>query len=84
MLFRSRRFLDILITHSPPFGIHDGGDLAHTGFKSFVEFVKNFKPRYLLHGHSHIYRRGEVSRTALGAAEIVNVYPYRVIEWGTG
>ena len=77
---RHGRFLDILITHSPPFGIHDGGDLAHTGFKSFLTFIKNFKPRYLLHGHSHVYRRTEVTRTTLGATEIINVYPYRVIE----
>ena len=77
------RFLDILITHSPPFGIHDGGDLAHRGFKSFINFVKNFRPRYLLHGHSHVYRRTEVTRTQLGETEILNVYPYRVIEWET-
>lgn len=75
------RFLDILVTHSPPFGVHDGGDLAHRGFKAFISFVRNFKPRYLLHGHSHVYRRTDVTRTRLGETEILNVYPYRVIEW---
>jgi Icc-related predicted phosphoesterase len=78
---RYGRFLDILITHSPPFGIHDGGDLAHRGFKSFITFIKNFKPRFLLHGHSHVYRNTEITRTQLGSTEIINVYPYRVIEF---
>jgi 8-oxo-dGTP pyrophosphatase MutT (NUDIX family)/predicted phosphodiesterase len=78
---RHGRFLDLLITHSPPFGIHDGGDLAHTGFQSFINFVNAFKPRYLLHGHSHVYRSNEITRTRLGSTEIINVYPYRVIEW---
>ena len=32
---RYGRWLDILITHSPPFGIHDKEDRAHTGFRSF-------------------------------------------------
>ncbi len=77
---RYGRFLDILITHSPPFGVHDGGDPAHTGFKSFLAFVKNFRPRYLLHGHSHVYRPGEITRTRLAATEIINVYPYRTID----
>ena len=27
------RYLDILITHSPPFGIHDGEDLCHQGLR---------------------------------------------------
>lgn len=75
------RFLDILVTHSPPFGIHDGGDLAHTGFKSFLFFIKNFKPRFLLHGHSHIYNNTVITRTQLETTEILNVYPYRLIEY---
>ncbi|MBM4424243.1 MAG: metallophosphoesterase [Chloroflexi bacterium] len=78
---RYGRALDILITHSPPLGIHDGADVAHRGFKSFNSLIRNFKPRYLLHGHSHIYRHTDVTRTQMGATEILNVYPYRVIEW---
>ncbi len=81
---RHGRALDILVTHSPPRGIHDADDLAHTGFDAFVEMVKIFRPRYLLHGHSHVYRNTDVTRTQLGRTEILNVYPYRVIEWESG
>ncbi len=78
---RYGRALDILITHSPPFGIHDGGDLAHRGFKSFNRFIKDFKPRFLLHGHSHVYRNTEITQTQLESTQIINVYPYRLIEF---
>src|SRR5574341_1741505 len=78
---RQGRFLDILVTHSPPFGIHDGGDPAHTGFKSFITFMHNFKPHYLLHGHSHVYRSNEITRTTSESTEVINVYPYRVLDW---
>ncbi|MEK7324799.1 MAG: metallophosphoesterase [Chloroflexota bacterium] len=81
---RYGRYLDILIAHSPPYGIHDGGDTAHIGFKVFLDFIKVFQPRFLLHGHSHVYRPTDVTRTQLGRTEILNVYPYRVVEWETG
>lgn len=77
---RYGRFLDVFITHSPPLGIHDGGDVAHIGFKSFLSFIKNFKPRFLLHGHSHVYNNTVTTRTIFESTEILNVYPYRLIE----
>lgn len=77
---RYGRFLDILITHAPPLGVHDGTDPAHVGFTAFNHFIARFRPRYLLHGHSHVYRRDVVTRTQVGSTSIVNVCPYRVIE----
>jgi Icc-related predicted phosphoesterase len=78
-MFRGR-YLDILITHSPPFGIHDGRDLPHQGFKVFRGFMSHFRPRYLLHGHKHVYGP-EPTRTHYENTEVINVYPARVIEW---
>lgn len=77
---RHGRYLDILVTHAPPFGIHDRGDLAHTGFKAFLPFLRTFKPRFLLHGHSHVYNNTVVTRTVFEQTVILNVYPYRLIE----
>lgn len=74
------RYLDILIAHSPPFGIHDGEDWPHRGFKTFLRLMARFRPRYLLHGHKHIYGT-EPWRTRYLDTEIINVYPFRVIEW---
>jgi calcineurin-like phosphoesterase family protein len=80
---RYGRYLDILITHSPPFGIQDGPDRAHRGFKAFLPFMARFRPRLLLHGHQHLYGREE-QRAQFLDTEIINVYPYQVIEWQNG
>jgi Icc-related predicted phosphoesterase len=77
---RLGRALDVLITHSPPFGIHDRPDLPHTGFKVFLSFLRLFKPRYHLHGHVHIYRQDEITQTQFEETTIINVYPYRLLE----
>ena len=74
------RYLDILVTHSPPRGIHDREDPAHIGFDTFRSFMLRFKPRLLLHGHAHVYRRDEQTETKFGETTVINVYPYRVIE----
>jgi len=80
---RRGRFLDILITHSAPRNIHDSDDAAHVGFEAFNSFIQWFKPRFLLHGHSHVYQRNAITRTMVGETEVLNVYPYRLIEWDT-
>lgn len=74
------RALDILVTHAPPFGIHDGTDIPHIGFRAFHFLLRHFPPRYLLHGHQHVYTRLETTRTRLGVTEIINVYPFRVLD----
>ena len=73
--------LDILIAHSPPRGIHDDDDQAHTGFSAFRDFIQTFKPRYFLHGHTMVYMSNIVSPiTQVGTTTVINVYPYRIIE----
>ncbi len=74
------RFLDVLVTHSPPLGIHDGTDPAHVGFQSFNRFIRRYRPRFLLHGHSHVWRRDTVTSTQIGSTIVLNVCPYRVID----
>lgn len=76
---RLGRALDVLVTHSPPFGIHDRRDLPHTGFKVFLSFLRLFRPRYHLHGHVHVYRQDEVVRTRYEETEVINVYPYKLL-----
>ena len=76
-----RRYLDILITHSPPFGIHDDNSVAHTGLKAINWLIQLAKPRYHLHGHTHFYRRNLTkSETMYRETKIINVHPYRVLD----
>ncbi len=76
---RYGRYLDLLVTHAPPHGIHDGEDLPHRGFEAFRWLMDRFRPRYLLHGHKHVYRP-QATRTRYGETLVVNVYPFAVIE----
>jgi Icc-related predicted phosphoesterase len=74
------RWLDVLITHSPPLGIHDGKDAAHVGFRAFLTLMDVFRPRYLLHGHQHRNYGPGPYETMYGRTQVINVHPYRIIE----
>jgi Icc-related predicted phosphoesterase len=76
---RYGRYLDILITHAPPFGIHDGEDYCHRGFKALLWFMDRFRPRYLIHGHKHVYRP-ETCQTRYGDTQVINAYPSCVLD----
>jgi len=78
------RYLDVLVTHAPPLGIHDGSDLPHTGFRVFRAFMRLFKPRYLIHGHMHLYRLDTTFRTRYRQTDVINAYPVRIVEWEEG
>jgi len=75
------RALDILITHSPPFGIHDEESQAHQGLKAINWLIRMAKPRYHFHGHTHFQRRNlSPSETMSGQTKIMNIFPYKVVE----
>jgi Icc-related predicted phosphoesterase len=75
------RFLDILITHSPPFGIHDEDTQAHQGLKAINWLLRVAQPRYHFHGHTHFQRRNlSPSETVHDLTRIINVFPYKLIE----
>jgi Icc-related predicted phosphoesterase len=78
-ILRGRR-VDLLVTHSPPLGIHDASDLAHTGFESFHTLLQFARPRWMLHGHSHVHRNIEATVTERFETKIINVYPYRMLD----
>jgi len=78
---RVGRGADILVTHSPPKGIHDDVDPAHTGLQAINTLIALFKPRFLLHGHTHNYRGNLLDpRTQVGQTLVINVFPYKLIE----
>lgn len=76
---RFGRYLDVLVTHAPPRGIHDRPDRCHRGFAAVRTFLRLFQPRYHLHGHTHVYDRQTATRTQFGATLVVNVYGHREI-----
>jgi uncharacterized protein len=75
------RALDILITHSPPFGIHDEEAHSHQGLKAINWLIRIAKPRYHFHGHTHFQRRNlSPFETISGPTKIVNIFPYKILE----
>ena len=46
--------VDVMLAHSPPFGINDEKDsTSHQGLIGLKEYVENKKPKYFLHGHTY-------------------------------
>ncbi len=77
------RFTDILLTHAPPFGFNDEDDPCHRGFKAFLWFCRVFKPRYLIHGHIHLYDINARRESVYKTTRIVNAYNYIFLEVNT-
>ncbi len=73
------RWIDLLITHAPPQGIHDASDLPHQGFAVFHTVLRAFRPSMMLHGHSQVIRNLDETRSQLYSCEIVNVFPYQIL-----
>jgi Icc-related predicted phosphoesterase len=74
------RYVDILLTHACPLGIHDKKDAYYRGFKSFLVFMKIFKPKYLVHGHIHLYDTSQERTTKYFDTLVINAYSYYAID----
>ncbi len=77
---QSGRYLDICVTHAPPFGIQDGSDPAHRGFRAFLTLIDRYRPGYLIHGHQHVYDRRTVTQTIRGRTLVINAFGYKLID----
>ncbi len=77
---RRGRYLDIMVTHSPPRGIHDNTDKVHIGFKSLLSFINRFEPTLLLHGHTHRYDPTLPIQTHYRGTQVVNAYGHVFLE----
>lgn len=77
---RYGRYLDVFVTHAPPWKIHDADDRPHRGVRAFRWLDRVFQPALHLHGHIHIYRQDTTRETQLGATRIINAYGYRELD----
>ncbi len=75
------RPLDLFVAHSPPLGIHDDDDPPHRGLAAFNLLLRLAHPRYFLHGHTMFYRQNLQNHiTEYQRTQIINIYPFRVLE----
>lgn len=73
------RSVDIILAHSPPRGIHDGGDPAHKGFSAYRWLIRFARPYYFIHGHVHLYDMQALREMDYYNTKVVNVYGHQVI-----
>ncbi len=76
------RAVDIVLTHAPPRGIHDREDACHRGFDAFLWLMRVFRPRYLVHGHVHLYDAREAREVRYRETTVINAYGHVVIDLG--
>lgn len=77
---RYGRYLDMFVSHAPPWGVHDQKDIAHQGIKAFRWLIDVFHPCLYLHGHIHVYRSGGVAETVVRQTRVINSYGYREVQ----
>jgi Icc-related predicted phosphoesterase len=77
---RHGRALDVLVTHSPPRDLGDREDLPHRGFKAIRSLLARWRPKYMVHGHVHLYDRSHPFIVPFEQTTIINVYPFRVLD----
>jgi len=76
-----KRGVDIVLTHSPPKGIHEGEDPCHQGFQSFQELILKYKPLYFIHGHVGCSGYGKKRRVDLmDKTKVINSCGYYILE----
>ena len=87
------RYLDLFVTHAPPWDIHDKKNRTHQGLKAFRWLLQTFKPRYHFHGHIHVYQVETQTETQFRNTMVINTYgfqetdldlSYRQTKTGTG
>ncbi len=78
---RRKGGIDILVTHAPAGGMHDGEDLCHKGFDAFYRVINKYHPKYFVHGHMHMnYGRDIPREDFIGDTKVINAYERYVIE----
>ncbi len=75
------RAVDVLLTHAPPCGPHEGSDFAHRGVAAFNRFHRCWRPLLHVHGHVHLSGANAPRRyvTPEGVT-VVNAFDYTLID----
>ncbi len=74
--------VDIFVTHSPARHLNDFDSLSHRGFECFNDILKEYRPRYFVHGHIHMnYGRNIPKRSKYLDTEVINAYDYCIFEY---
>ncbi len=70
-------YVDVMLAHSPPKGIHDEDDPAHQGLAALREYVMRVQPKYFLHGHTYVSTG--IQEDLLNTTNVVHVYGDQIV-----
>lgn len=80
LTLRKHKGFDILVSHAPAKGHHDGKDFCHQGFAVFTDLIHQYHPRYFFHGHVH-FSYGDFPRLyQIENTLAINAYSSYIIE----
>ena len=65
--------VDLVVTHSPPYGVGDAEDPAHHGFQALRELLDEYHPQYLIHGHVHLRYGARTREQTYADTQVINV-----------
>ncbi len=73
--------VDVLLSHAPAFGLGDGDDLPHTGFKAFSKLLDRWEPSCFVHGHMHLSYGGSAKREQFyKGTRVINAYDHYIFD----
>ena len=73
--------VDIVVTHAPPYGIHDASDLCHRGFECYWRLILKHRPAYFVHGHIHRhFETAEERQTRVAETAVINTYGHTLLK----
>jgi Icc-related predicted phosphoesterase len=72
---------DVLVTHSPAFGLGDMPGTYHEGFHTFRRLVETYQPKYHFYGHVHRRYGGNTDVIKYGKTTLINACGYKIIEY---
>lgn len=80
-VFKRNKGFDILLAHSPAYGLGDGKDLCHKGFQVFIDILDEYNPKYFIHGHQHLSYGRQKRLINYKDTSIINAYGYHIFEY---
>ena len=79
--WRKGRAVDILLTHAPPKGPHEGEDYPHRGVPAFNRFVETWQPKLHVHGHVHLSGANAPREyTTESGIRVINAFEFTLID----
>ncbi len=70
---------DIVVSHAPVAGFHEGKHEVHRGFQCFKRALDFLRPKLWLHGHIHLKDHHQVQESVYRDTRIINAFGYKVV-----